>query len=33
MITCFNCEVPQNIQKSVEIKVIGAQFGAQKFKI
>ena len=26
----MNCEIPQNIQKSIKNKVIGAQFGAQK---
>ena len=28
MSTYFNCELPQNIQKSIKIKVVGAQFGA-----
>ena len=25
----LNCEFPQNIQKSIKIKVVGAQFGVQ----
>jgi hypothetical protein len=29
MSTYFKCEFPQNIQKSIKIKVFGAQFGAQ----
>jgi hypothetical protein len=30
MSTYFNCEFPQNIQKSIEIKVVGAQFGVHE---
>jgi hypothetical protein len=30
MSTFLNCEFPQNIQKSIKIKVVGAQFGALK---
>jgi len=33
MSTFLNCEFPQNIQKSIKIKVVGVQFGAQKFKL
>jgi hypothetical protein len=33
MSTCFSCEFPQNLQKSIKNKVVGAQFGAQKIKI
>jgi hypothetical protein len=33
MSTYLNFVFPQNIQKSVKIKVVGAQFGAQKFKL
>jgi hypothetical protein len=29
----LNFKFPQNIQKLIKIKVVGAQFSAQKFKI
>jgi len=33
MNTFLKCKLPKNIQKSIKNKVVGAQFGAQKFKL
>jgi len=32
MSTYLNCEFPQNLQKLIKIKGVGAQFGAHKIQ-